>query len=501
MHFCSLFQLFFKTSQKALAALLAPKLRLSQQGAESKSPCIFSRLFSLSLSSQHLSQTSRFNDMYKKIRKYWWVAEYFIKKHLIFISIGFLTSLIIWPSFLVLAKNVTPSKILKIGLVGNYTQETIPIEITELVSRGLTRQNAKGQYEGDLAEKITIKNQGKIYEVKLKNNLFWPTGKKFTTADINYNFKDVKFYAKNEREGLFILKNSYAPFLNLLSIPITDRNLHGLGDYYVERIEWDGEFIKSIYLSGNKKIIYRFYPNDKIAYTAFLLGEINNLKNLSNISNFKIWKNVKIEKKPDSHHFAGIFFSFKSNFIGTEKSFRQALAYTIDKSIFSEKKAYSSYDFNSPYYSENVKKYFFDSEAGTGLFSKVVTENAKKVSFTLYSMPEYEKYAKKIVDNWNKILGTNIKVRSSIGIPYQWQTYLAVSEIPSDPDQYALWHSNKTLRFSNYRNLKIDKLLEDGRSAVDSDKRKQIYEELQKTLTEDLPAIFLFYPNSYSLSY
>lgn len=439
--------------------------------------------------------------MFKKIRKYWWTLEYFAKKHLTFIFIGFFLSVLIWPSLFLVAKNFYPASSTKIGIVGNFTQETIPIEVTKLISRGLTKKNSKGQYTGDLAGKITIKNQGTVYEIRLKKNLFWQNGKPFTTADINYNFKDVKFYAKNDFEGTFVLKNSYAPFLNLLSIPITDNKLRGLGNFQVEKIEWDGEFVKSISLNGNRKIVYIFYPNEKTSFTAFRLGEINQLKGLSRIDDLKIWKKIKITKVPDSKHFVGIFFSFKSNFLGTEKSFRQALAYGINKSIFSEKKAYSSYDFNSPFYSENVKKYFYDTASSETLFKKTETKNPKKIAFTLYSLPQYQKYAESLVANWNKTLGTKVKTKETSGIPYHWQTYMAISEIPEDPDQYALWHSNKTLSFSNYRNLKIDKLIEDGRSEVDPEKRKVIYEDLQKTLTEDLPAIFLFYPDSYTLSY
>ena len=116
-------------------------------------------------------------------------------------------------------------------------------------------------------------------------------------------------------------------------------------------------------------------------------------------------------------------------------------------------------------------------------------------------MPQYEETAKEIVKTWNQIFKTKFKTKVSSGVPYYWQMYLAVAEIPDDPDQYSLWHSNKTFYFSGYRNLKIDKLLEDGRSKIDTEARKKAYVELQKTLSEDLPALFLFFPWKYSISY
>jgi peptide/nickel transport system substrate-binding protein len=289
-----------------------------------------------------------------------------------------------------------------------------------------------------------------------------------------------------------------------LSIPITNAGLNGLGNYHVEKIEWDGDFIKSIFLTGPERIIYRFYPNEKIAFTAFQLGEVNRLEDLTHLENFKIWRKVKINKEADANRFAAIFFNFKGNFVGNEKSFRQALAYATNKSPFAEKKAYSSFSFESPYYTDAVKKYFYDEEAARNLLTKVLDKDkpdAKKINFTLYCAPEYETYAKDIVNNWNRVLGTAIKVRVSRGIPYTWQAYLVTSEIPTDPDQYSLWHSSKTFYFSNYLNLKVDKLLEDGRNIIETTKRKETYNELQKTLTEELPAIFLFYPWKYTISY
>lgn len=439
--------------------------------------------------------------MYKKIRKYWWFLSNLVKKDYPFILLGvFLTFVVSFAVVSLINQNIL-GKTKKIGVVANYTQKTIPEEVTRLISRGLTKVNSKGDYEIDLAESITIKNDGKMYVVKLKKGISFQNGKEFTTADINYNFKDVTFVAKNKYEGYFLLKEKYAPFLKLLSIPITDNKLSGMGDYKVEKIEYDGEFIKTIALSGPEKIIYRFYPNQEIATTAFNLGEINILEHLNTLKNIKIWKRVSVKKEPDANRFVAIFFSFKGNAAVTEKTLRQALAYSINRKIFAEKSAYSPYSFSSTFYNENVKKYYFDKDAATSLFEKFNGDSKKKISFTLYTNPEYENYANEIAGEWNKILKISVNVKTTTNTPYQWQVYMTTSEIPNDPDQYSLWHSNMTFRFSNYRNLKVDKLLEDGRVEIDEKKRKEIYAEVQKTLTEDLPAIFLFYPNSYTISY
>ena len=48
----------------------------------------------------------------------------------------------------------------------------------------------------------------------------------------------------------------------------------------------------------------------------------------------------------------------------------------------------------------------------------------------------------------------------------------------------------------NYSKAEVDNLLNEGRSAVDTAERKEIYNELQKILIEDSPIIFLYSPNN-----
>ena len=78
---------------------------------------------------------------------------------------------------------------------------------------------------------------------------------------------------------------------------------------------------------------------------------------------------------------------------------------------------------------------------------------------------------------------------------------LAFWKVPQDPDQYFFWHSTqKQGNITGYKNVKIDKLLEDGRNTLAIEKRKKIYYDFQKVFMDDLPAVFLYYPNVYTIS-
>jgi peptide/nickel transport system substrate-binding protein len=81
-----------------------------------------------------------------------------------------------------------------------------------------------------------------------------------------------------------------------------------------------------------------------------------------------------------------------------------------------------------------------------------------------------------------------------------YQILLADFTPPIDPDQYSIWHSTQNTNFTHFSNLKIDKLLEDGRRTSDQKLRKEIYQDFQRFLLEDCPAVFLFKSNSYSIS-
>ena len=69
-----------------------------------------------------------------------------------------------------------------------------------------------------------------------------------------------------------------------------------------------------------------------------------------------------------------------------------------------------------------------------------------------------------------------------------------------EPDVTQLWSSksigNGALNGASYKNSKVDDLLDQGVVVFDREKRKQIYQQIQEQLMEDLPAPLLVYPKS-----
>jgi peptide/nickel transport system substrate-binding protein len=82
--------------------------------------------------------------------------------------------------------------------------------------------------------------------------------------------------------------------------------------------------------------------------------------------------------------------------------------------------------------------------------------------------------------------------------PRKYDTLLFGEIVGHDPDPFAFWHSSQRndpgLNIALYANPAVDTLLEDARVVIDIETRRQKYEQFQKTLAEDNPAVFLFSP-------
>lgn len=71
--------------------------------------------------------------------------------------------------------------------------------------------------------------------------------------------------------------------------------------------------------------------------------------------------------------------------------------------------------------------------------------------------------------------------------------------LTTDPDPTAFFHSDPNLGASNYAsysNPEMDRLLLDGRHALDPEARRRIYSRVQEILAADQPYTFLFFPLS-----
>lgn len=445
----------------------------------------------------------------KQTRVVYWLLKSLFKRYNKLIIFGFLAGLgvmLIGVYFWGPIKTLLFPQKTVIGLVGAYEPERLPLFIQQKISRGFTQIEDNGTPKEDLAMSWEVSKEGTRYFYHLQKGLLWHDGTEFTAHDVNYNFKDVVI-APADRYTLKVeLNEPFAPLPTLLSRPLFKSGLIGLGEYQVVRLERQGPFVESLLLqsvpqtalsdSYQKKLIeYRFYPTQKDAALSFQLGEVDSLDYLNSIpSELEKENNVTISKKVLDDRYLGLFFNLQHDPLG-EKELRQALSYATP--ALDGERVLSPISDKSWAYNASVRDYSYDMD-----LAKSTLEKAKfnGVEVTLSTFPEYLQYADQIVKSW-KEAGVNAQVRIVHALPVDYEVFLGVQEIPSDPDQYPMWHSTQEQsNITHYNNPKIDKLLEEGRKTLDQDKRAEIYREFQRYLVEDVPVHFLIHPVVYTIT-
>lgn len=394
-----------------------------------------------------------------------------------------------------------------IGMMGSYTIDSMPAEVLNKISKGLTKTEIDGTVKPDIAEKWKIAPNGKAYAFYLRKNVYFSDGTNLTSNNVSYDFVDVSVMKPDKYTIVFTLKDNYSPFLTTVTRPIFKKGFVGVGDYKVKKIKLNGSFIKSIELYSekyHKAFVYQlFYPTVSALKTAFVLGEVSKITNLPDLdfknSDFNSFKNAKIEKKINHNKLVALFYNTKDKIVSS-KTLREGLSYTMPDNFNEGERNPSPLPYFSYSNQGGFNAYQQDLEHAKLLIDKSETGTASgRIPLTIDTLSKYESTAKIIADIWKK-LNIDAKIRITNGVPPSFQIFLGEFNLSADPDQYTLWHSDQIDNITHYDNARIDKLLEDGRKELDIEKRISIYTDFQKYLLSDPPASFLFFPYYYEVS-
>ena len=385
---------------------------------------------------------------------------------------------------------------IRIGIIGTYQEHDLPLEVTSLLSDSLPDIN-KGR---------ETNNDATVYKFKIKDDLKWEDGSNVIASDIGLNIADVEISTIDDQTIQFKLKDSYSPFPSLLSKPVFKKNtLIGTGPYKITKIEKSKIFITKLTLKSKEpnlpKVVIRFYPSEKVAQTGFNLGEVQVLLGFSNPSFFSDNPKVSIDSKNDFGKIVTILYN-TSDPIFSNRSIRQALSFQTP-SIEGFEVANNPYPSALWAYDKEAKKYLNNQAEAASAMKRAkdaLDESLLKENLIITTTPNLEEVAKKLTDAW-EALGFDVKIRVESGIPQNFQILLITQSIPSDPDQYFLWHSSQEkTNLSKYSSARVDKDLEDGRKTANEEIRKEKYLDFQRTLLEDAPATFLYFPK-YNIVY
>jgi peptide/nickel transport system substrate-binding protein len=445
----------------------------------------------------------------KILRRWYWIVSGFTRKYALGLALGAIVGGVLISNLNTVIALIPMKKTTYIGRVGSMTLTQLPLDIQELISKGITKLEPDGQVSLDIALNMEVSDDGREYYFTLPQDLYWSNGDPFTTQDIDLTLKDVEIIKADTYQLTFKLKEPFAPLPAVVSQPLLKKvttgrmikrsHIIGLNSFAITDIVLHKQFINSLTLdSPQEKRIYQFYPTEDEALTAFKLGKVDALEMISNrlLDN---WPHVKVQEVAHSNRYLGLFFNTTNQFL-QDKSIRQLLAYATPKDTLHQR-VISPISATSWVYNPQVKPYDYNPDTVTSSLQKLKETNPNlALDFTITTTPAYQKTAAYIATAWNSLgIQTNVKI---VAFPdtNDYDILLIGQQIPPDPDQYALWHSTQSTNITKYKNPLLDKKLEDGRKERDPQKRKLVYQDFQRFLVEDCPAVFLEQLVSYNIS-
>lgn len=464
----------------------------------------------------------------------WYIEAFWHKYRRVILASVILGAILVW--FFPTLMRVMPrqQQTHYIARIGMYSWLDIPDDIHAKVSAGLTALDESGEPVPILAERWTVEEDGRAFRFLLKKDLKWQDGKPFEASDVNYNFTDVQTVATDDTI-LFRLQDAYAPFPTVVSQPLFrqvrktrfgifhENQIIGLGEYRVTGLRYQNTYIKQLVIENNdERLVYRFYPSEEDALTAFRLGQVDVIEGLTNLNALSAEEQAdySVEDGINLHQYVALFFNTSDP--NLSKEVRQALHYATHKPGPDDPKLRAlspipptSWAYNS---TEEIDPFSYDLGKAVELYRSV--NPAQPLTIVVDASVSLFDEAQQIAKDW-KALGEATKaaceadpqdnepgcnrfliepqVRALRDLN-SFQAALIAREAPADPDQYSWWHSTQASNIAQYQNPRVDKLLEDARKETSQQRRKVLYFEFQRYLVEDVPAMFLYYQPEYTIS-
>jgi peptide/nickel transport system substrate-binding protein len=288
-----------------------------------------------------------------------------------------------------------------------------------------------------------------------------------------------------------------------------------------------------VYFEGRPWIdryIYRIIPDTSTMYMEMKAGAID-LMSLTP---------VQYARQTTSRQFTSRFNKFRYPSSGYlymgynlrhplfgDKRIRQAITAAIDKEelihgvLFGMgQKAHGPIVPGRWAYNPNVRDIGYDPKHAADLLAQagwreknadgILVKAGKPFQFTILTNQGNQQrlLSAQIIQQRLKYVGIDVKIRI-----VEWATFLKeyidkgkfevvmlAWNISQDPDMYDVWHSSKTnpgeLNFIGFKNAEVDRLLVEGRSTFDIEKRKRAYFRIQEILAEEQPYTFLYVPDA-----
>lgn len=373
-------------------------------------------------------------------------------------------------------------------------------------------------------------------------------------SPLRQSWQGVGVETVDENAIRFILQSPYSFFLNNLTVgilprhiwemvapanfPLAEYNLRpvGTGPFKFSDFEKDSEGnILSFDLESNEnyfgqkpflnRISFSFYFDEDSMLEAYNNKQIFGVSYLSpsRLGDIKSRRSASVHSIGVPRYFA-VFFNQQKSKVLSDRDVRKALSLSTDrKAIVSEilsgegKEIYSPIPPGSFGFTDDVKKFEFNPEEAAKTLEEAGWKKGDdgfrkkdnqplQFKFVTTDWPDLIETAELLKRQWEAV-GIKVDfealalqdVQQNYIRPREYDALLFGQMLGIDPDPLPFWSSSQTrdpgLNLALYSNQEVDKILEKIRQESDEEKKSELYKKFQQTVSEDVPAVFLYSPN------
>lgn len=429
------------------------------------------------------------------------------------------------------------------GIVGqpSFINPVIPTTETDRVMARLMFASLE-----DMAENIKRSDDGKTWNVRLRDNIFWHDGNKVTADDIVFtvdvihnpdsrsplreSFDGVGVSRVSELEAQFALQNPYAFFKEdhlrslrpipkhlFADLPVTNYQLTpyglspvGSGPYRVVSHKKDARgFIEAFELRANEQYFTHRPYIDRFTFKFFRKdSELVGAYNLGRIDGFGLPSAEPLKERPiiirhsahylSSSRYYAVFInqSLAPDKLG-ELDVRRALSGAVGRN-----------ELVGRIFDGHAIPFFGPTSLSRDSLSSYdpVALKDLELNIVVPDEPFLVKTAGEIKVDW-EVLGAKVNlvvrslrdIREDILRNTNYEMILFGNIVKEGNDLFAFWHSSK--RFFPDQNLALyqdsgtDALLEEYRRTFDTSARAGLLGQISNRISAEVPAVFLYSPD------
>ncbi|GEN54555.1 ABC transporter substrate-binding protein [Halobacillus faecis] len=406
------------------------------------------------------------------------------------------------------------------------------------------KSDAYGEVEGELVNDYEVSEDGKTYTFTLHEGVTFHNGDPLTSEDVKYSIERIidsevrkaqfdaleSIETPSETEVVVTLKKPVAPFVTFLANPmnaivnqtVVDENDGDLsnadaGSGAFQLVNWtkDQEMVLEKFEDYFKEdlpyldqVVWRSIPDETARSTAIRNGEIDIILQAEpkDIELMEKAEGVQVESVPGTYwEYVGL--NTEEGPLA-EKNVRQAIAWATDRGAINEAVKFGK---ASPLLSGNIPENHWahleeevypepDLEKAKQLLEEAGYGDGLDLKMKV-GTNQYQIDAAQVIKQQLKEVGINVEVVSqeksvffeALGSGDFEMTVVGwVGFVDPDEFLYNIFHTDGKYNQQNYSNSEVDELLEQGRTEMDQEKRKEIYDQAQAIIAEDAPMVFLY---------